>query len=147
MKEEDLESAIKVTTQRMMEILKDIGNLPDEEISGEARTTIATEATKKMLKAIEKSSPEKTVKHWGPIYGHDSILISIKKRCAPSVRNNQDSTMDVHASIVRIDGEQTVRVLSPGERLSEVVSTLDYVWATVTGLGASSEFAFGTVEF
>ena len=147
MREENLEAAIKVTTQRMMEILKEVENLPDEEISGEARTEIATEATKKMLKAIEESSPEGTTKHWGPIYGHDNIVIPINKRCAPHVRNNQESTMDVHATIVRVDGKQTVKVLSPGEHLIEVVAMPAYAWVTVAGLGGSSEFAFGSVEF
>jgi len=138
----------KLDEARIREILKEAENFPDEEISGETRAKIAIEATKKMLKAIEKTPLEKTVKHWGPIYGHNKIEVTInEKQCGPRVENDQDSTMDVHASIVRDDGEQTVEVLSPGETLSVPVTTHRYVWAAIAGLGGNSQYAFGKVDY
>lgn len=141
------EAAIEVTTKRLKEILKEVVNLPADKISGEVRTKIALQATEKMLKTIEEPPSEWTVKHWGPIFGHDTITIPINKRCGPRVKNSQESTMDVHAQIVRIDGEQSVKILPPGEQLTLPVSIKDYAWATVTGLGESSKYAFGTVEW
>jgi hypothetical protein len=133
---------------RLKEMLKEAENFPDEEISGETRAKIAIEATEKMLKTIKKTPLENTVKYWGPIYDHNKIEVAInEKQCGPRVENDQDSTMDIHASIVRDDGEQTVEVLSPGETLSVPVSTHRYVWAAIAGLGGTSQYAFGKVDY
>jgi hypothetical protein len=142
MKKEKLDEA------RLKEILKEAENFPDDEISGETRVKTAIEATKNMLKAIEKTPLEQTVKHWGPIFGHNKIEVAINEmQCGPRVKNDQESTMDIHASIVRDDGEQTVDVLSPGESLSVPVTTHRYVWAAIAGLGSNSEYAFGEVDY
>ena len=138
----------KLDESKVKEMLKEAENLPDEEIGKEKLNQIAIEATKKMLVSIENNRLERTVKHWGPIYNATKIQVGINQtHCSPRVVNDRGSTMNIHASIVRVDGDQTVKVLSPGESLSAPVSTHRYVWAAISGLGGASQYAFGQVDW